>query len=118
MPMMTLKKKTSCLEERTEIAGPQEALTGIKCESKEFCPPCACPRPGEALCVVKPILQGLTMDLKGVCALGLGLSTRLPLLDPFLFGCVVHGEMGATHAFSPPCGDYHIIWCNIPYYMV
>ena len=47
-------------------------------------------------------------------ALGQGLSTQLSLLDPFLFGCVVHGEIGATHAFSPPYGDYHII----PYYMV
>ena len=88
------------------MAGPQEALTGIKSESKELCPRCARPWPAEALRVVRPMLQGSTVDLKVVRALGRRLSTQLPLLDPFLFGCVVHGEMGATHAFSPPYGDY------------
>lgn len=46
---------------------------------------------------IRPILQGPTMSLKRAHALGHKSSNQLSLLDPFLFGCVVYGEMGASY---------------------
>lgn len=40
------------------------------------------------------------------------------LLDPFLFGCVVHGEMGKLMHSLLPMVITILNGCNIPYYMV
>lgn len=44
--------------------------------------------------------QGLTMSLKRAHVSGHRPSDQLSLLDPFLFGCVVHGEMGESYESS------------------
>lgn len=53
--------------------------------------------------------QGLTRSLERAHVSGHRPSNQPSLLDPFLFGCVVHGEMGESYDSSPPYAGYVIL---------